>query len=254
LDPYMEFGEYLKTAGIVAIAYSGGFDSTFMLAAASEYIPRSHIAVFVDMPMLSERQRGSARRIAERLGSPLVIVGLDWDDMPGVKCNNPERCYFCKSSIYSNVRSVASEMGCDACICGDNYDDLRSVRPGRRAAEEMGISKPLEDLGITRADIVDKVLSMDLGCDIIKDTCLSTRIPFGIPIDEAKMRAIESYEQAVRRMCGVKQLRFRLSGDSANIQTAPSEIYKLRMSEEALRSYFLERGITIRIDPDGYGG
>lgn len=248
------FGDYLRSAGKVAIAYSGGFDSTFMLAAASEYIPGSHLAVFVDTPMISNRQRKNARTIAEKLSSPLIIVKLDWEDMPGVMNNDGKRCYYCKSAIYRVVRSVASDMDCDVCICGDNLDDLSSDRPGRRAMEEFGISKPLEDLGISRKEIIDKVNSMDLGCNIIKDTCLSTRIPFGTPIDEDSMRSIESYEQAVRDICEVQQVRFRYSNNHARIQTSPDEIWRLVENEIELIEYFQNKGIKVDIDPDGYKG
>jgi len=253
-EAYSLFGDYLRSAGKVAIAYSGGFDSAFMLAAASEFIPNDHIAVFVDTPMISDRQRKNARIIAERLSSPLIIVELEWEDIPGVMNNDGKRCYYCKSAIYGIVRSVASDMDCDVCICGDNLDDLSSDRPGRRAVEEFGISKPLEDLKISRKEIVDKVDSMDLGCKIIKDTCLSTRIPFGTPINEDSMRSIESYEQAVRDICEVQQVRFRYSNGHARIQTAPKEICRLIENEIELREYFQNLGIMIDIDPDGYKG
>ena len=253
-DPYAVFGKYLTTIGKVAIAYSGGFDSTFMLAAASEYIPNNHIAIFVDTPMISERQKRNAIHISERLNSVLVIVELDWKDMPGIQDNNMERCYFCKSAIYSNVKSVASDMGCDICICGDNFDDLKSDRPGRRATEELDIIRPLEDFMITRGDIVNKVRSMDLGCVIVKDTCLSTRIPSGIPIGEESMRLIEHYESVIRDMCGVEQLRFRYFGDHAKIQTSPPEICKLMAHEAELEKYFQSKKIIVDIDPNGYSG
>lgn len=253
-EAYSLFGNYLRSAGKVAIAYSGGFDSAFMLAAASEFIPGNYIAIFVDTPMTSDRQRKNARTIAEKLSSPLIIVELDWEDMPGVMNNDSKRCYYCKSAIYGVVRSVGSDMDCDVCICGDNLDDLSSDRPGRRAIEEFGISKPLEDLGISRKEIIDKVNSMDLGCKIIKDTCLSTRIPFGTPIDENSMRSIESYEQAIRDICGVQQVRFRYSDNHARIQTAPNEICRLIENEIELIEYFQNRGIRIYIDPYGYKG
>ncbi|UAL07278.1 MAG: ATP-dependent sacrificial sulfur transferase LarE [Candidatus Methanogranum gryphiswaldense] len=253
-DAYSLFGDYLKSAGKVAIAYSGGFDSAFMLAAASEFIPDDHIAIFVDTPMVSNRQRKNAKIIAETLNSPLIIVNLEWQDMPEVTKNNGQRCYFCKSAIYDNVRSIALDLGCDVSICGDNYDDLSADRPGRKAVDEYHISKPLEDLKISRKDIVEKVKSLDLGCTIIKDTCLSTRIPFGTPINENTMRSIESYEQAVRDLCGIEQVRFRYQEYHAKIQTSPPEIYRLKEKESELRNYFSKKGISIEIDPDGYKG
>jgi pyridinium-3,5-biscarboxylic acid mononucleotide sulfurtransferase len=254
LDSYSSFGRYLKSAGKVAIAYSGGFDSTFMLIAASEFIPSDYVAIFVDTPMISEHQKRNAITIAEKLKAPLIITKLDWTDMPNVMNNDVSRCYFCKLAIYGEVRSIASDMDCKICICGDNYDDLKSDRPGRKAVEELKICKPLEDLNIPRTEIVNKVRSIDLGCTILKDTCLSTRIPTGIPISEESIRDIESYEKAIRYMCGVQQVRFRFFNDHANIQTSPSEIDILIKNRSELEKYFLEREITIDIDPNGYNG
>ncbi len=251
-DADAELRGFLRSAGRTAIAFSGGLDSTYILATAMDVGRGEHVAVFVDLPMLSEIQRTAAAGIAEALDAPMVVVRLGWDDLPGILGNDERRCYICKHAVYAAVREVAADLGLDACVCGDNLDDLHEHRPGRAAAAELDILKPLETLGIGRADVVAGIRGR--GLDPVKDTCLLTRLPAGTPADLAAMRAVEEHEAAVRRICGIRRVRFRLDGDRALVQTSPAETPLLLGCSEPLRVRFSELGISLRIDTEGYRG
>lgn len=244
----------LRSAGRVAVAFSGGFDSVFLLSAAMEASAGDCVAVFVDLPMLSDLQRSDAVAAAEALGAPLIVAEVGWDRLPGILDNDGRRCYICKKAVYAAVREAASGPGCDLCVCGDNADDLRTHRPGRAAAEEMGIMRPLEELGIGRAEIVGKVRSLGLGCRIAKETCLLTRLPADRPVDAGVLKDIASYEEDVRRICGVDQVRFRFGDGRALVQTSSAEVPLLVGRLAELAEHFSDEGICIDIDREGYEG
>lgn len=254
MDPKASLNAYLSSKGKVAVAYSGGFDSTLLLSIAAEALPDGHLGVFVDSPLISQRQRDSAFRIADSLGLRIAVVRLEWEDMPGVEENGPERCYHCKRAIYRAVRKAASDNGIDVCIDGENADDLYADRPGRKAAKESGMISLLSDLGIGRVDVERMVRSMDIPETIVKDTCMATRIMVGIPLSEEGMRFVEDCESFVRNVTGVKQLRMRLSGKDATLLTSPEEIPLLVSKEAVLAEEFGKKGLNIVIDEIGYTG
>jgi pyridinium-3,5-biscarboxylic acid mononucleotide sulfurtransferase len=254
MDPYHETVARIAELGPSAVCFSGGFDSTFLLAAAREALGDRCTAVFADIPLISDRQRRAAVAAADSVGARMVIVKLGWDDMPGVESNGPDRCYLCKRAIYSTVSEVAKDMDFDNILCGDNADDAETDRPGRRARGEYGICAPLEDLGIRKPDIISAVSSMDLGTSMMKDTCMATRIPVGTGISEASMRLVENCEAIVREVSGIGQVRFRIRGDTATIQTSEEETATLKASLEELETIFGEMGMTVDADIESYKG
>lgn len=253
MDRFREVCDYLKKMDSAVLAFSGGFDSSYLADACVNSID-DVTAVFVDTPIVSRRQRFEAERIARSIGIPFKAIELGWDDLPEVDANRADRCYHCKRALYSAVRTAGVELGTGNCICGDNYDDLSQDRPGHRAAVELFIFRPLETLRIGRKDIVEHVLSKEWSYGLIKDTCLATRIPCGTVITEEKMRDVEEWEAFIRKVSGVKQVRFRHYGKSALVQTSPEEIGILRGTWTELEKKAEEKGISLRIDPEGYKG
>lgn len=243
--------EFLGTMDSAVLAFSGGFDSSYLAEACVRSIG-DVTAVFVDTPMVSRRQRTYAERIAGSIGIPFMVTELGWNDMPGVKANGADRCYRCKKAIYSAIRTVAVELGTGNCICGDNYDDLSQDRPGRRAAVELFIFRPLETLKVGRKEIVEHVLSKDWSAGLVKDTCLSTRISCGTVITDAALKEVEEWESFIRKTAGVEQVRFRYYGDSALVQTSPEELDLLRGAWDELKRRADLKEISLRIDPEGY--
>jgi len=239
----------------IAVSYSGGIDSTVVLAAAVKMLPKDHVAVFADVPMLSERQRRIALDAAGELGADIVIAKLCWDCMPGIGDNTEERCYLCKRAIYTAVRTVALDRGYIICADGENSSDKEDERPGRRAAAELGIISPLKELGFTK-DTVKKIFAgLRLNTEIQKETCIATRFPRGRPFSDADLRNAEECEEIIRNISGVRQIRMRLRDGHAELVTSSSEIDLLMRHERELSSALLEKGIPgIRISTKGYEG
>jgi len=253
MNRFEEVCEFLRKMDSAVLAFSGGFDSSYLAEACVRSI-EDVTAVFVDTPMVSRKQRVEAERIAGSIGIPFMVAELGWKDMPGVEANGADRCYRCKRAIYSTVRTLAVELGTGNCICGDNYDDLPQDRPGHKAAVELFFFRPLESLKVGRKEIVGHVTSKDWSKGLVKDTCLSTRIPCGTVITDAALREVEEWEALVRKTAGVEQVRFRYYGDSALVQTSPEELELLRRAWGRLKEMADEKGISLEFDLEGYKG
>jgi len=237
------------------VSFSGGIDSTVVLAAAVEVLPEDHIAVFADIPMLSTRQRIIAQNVAKKLGTEMITVKLKWEDMPGVRDNTSEKCYFCKKAIYSEVRRTASLNGYSVCLDGENISDRSEERPGRKAASEFGILSPLRSLEFERTVVRKMFDDLQLNIDVQKETCMATRIPEGVPFDDAAIRLIEECEEIIRNISLVGQIRMRLRDGCANLLTSPDTIDMLTAKKDELSSALFMKGIhEMRIDEKGYDG
>ena len=264
MDTLSELKEYIKGTEKIAVAYSGGFDSTLLLKLMTDILGENCIGVFVDSPLSSQRQRDAADRIASEIDAHVVQVrigdrrcgevGDDAEIMNNVFENGPERCYFCKTLIYGKVRETALSFGADVCLDGENSDDKEDERPGRRAAGEFRIRSPFRDLGIGKKDIVDAVRSLGLTETIVKDTCMATRIPSCTAFSEFDLRFVENCEELIRQISGVFQVRMRLSSEKATILTAPDEIQKLIGSRDRLFSELRKMDLDPVIDTKGYTG
>ena len=254
MDTESSVRTFLEDFDGAAVAYSGGVDSTVLLSIVAKIFPERHAGVFVDSPLISRRQRDTALRVASSIGANLIVVRLEWDDIPLVISNDGERCYHCKRAIYGMVREVADDLGLTVCLDGENADDDHGGRPGRRAAEEFSILSPFCDQMISRNEIVSYLDGLGLSDVIVKDTCLATRIQTGTSLSDGNLGCVEDLESLVRGTTGVRQLRIRLRGDSVTVLTSPAETRLLMDREDELRALFFDRGLGMEIDPDGYRG
>jgi len=239
--------------GRVAVSFSGGVDSTVVLAAAVNMLPNDHVAVFADVPMLSQRQRNVAMAVAEELKANLVTVKLGWKDLQGVQKNTDERCYFCKRSMYSHLRRVASADGYDSCLDGENASDSVSDRPGRKAAAEFRIISPLKDLGIERSTVKIMFDDLRLKTGVQKETCMATRLLPDVSFDDLDLLFVEECEEIIRSISGVRQIRMRVRDGTAHLLTCPEEIPLLAANEKELLLKLRRKGVcNINIDAEGY--
>jgi uncharacterized protein len=217
----------------VVVAYSGGVDSAFLALAATRVLGERALCVTADSPSYPERHRSMALDIARRFGLQHEIIHTDELRRPGYRANAPDRCYHCKDELYTQLTTLARERGIDAVADGNNADDRADYRPGRQAAREHGVISPLDEAGLTKADI--RQLSLEAGLptwDEPASACLSSRIPYFSEVTEAKLRTIEQAEDAMREL-GFRVVRVRHHDTIARLELGRDEMARALEPETA---------------------
>jgi pyridinium-3,5-biscarboxylic acid mononucleotide sulfurtransferase len=209
------------------VAYSGGVDSAYLAYAASRALGSRALCLTADSPSYPDRHRQLAIRIARQFGLHHEIIQTAELENPDYRANPANRCYFCKHELYTRLTAVARARGIAVIADGSNADDRGDYRPGRQAAREFGVCSPLDDAGLTKAEI--RELSRRAGLptwDEPASACLSSRIPYFSEVTDQKLRMIERAE-AVLRDLGFRILRVRHHGDEdplARIEIGPDEL------------------------------
>nr|PZN87658.1 MAG: ATP-dependent sacrificial sulfur transferase LarE [Acidobacteriota bacterium] len=209
------------------VAYSGGVDSAYLAWAASRVLGPRALAVTADSPSYPARHRAMALEVVSRFGLRHEFIRTAELDRPAYRANAPDRCYHCKQELYAQLARLAVDRGIAAVADGSNADDRGDYRPGRRAARELGVISPLDEAGLTKADI--RALSREAGLptwDEPASACLSSRIPYHSEVTAEKLRAIEQAEDAIRAL-GFRVVRVRHHGDVARIETSPDELARM---------------------------
>jgi uncharacterized protein len=217
--------------GAVAVAFSGGVDSSFLCHAALAALGKRAIAITVVSPMLPKSERDCAAQVARKVGIEHILIEEDEID-DEVAANPKERCYFCKKIEFGTILETAKKRGITTVLDGSNLDDMTDYRPGLAALAELEIWSPLRAAGMTKQDIRD--LSRHFGLptwDKPAFACLASRIPYGERIDREKLHRVEKAEERLRE-AGFRQFRVRSHGDIARIEVAPEE--RRRFFDEAL--------------------
>ncbi len=225
--------KYLKSLEKPAVAFSGGVDSSLLLAACRK-AGTDAVAITADIPQVPQFEKEDALRVAKETGTELVILKL-----PGIlenekfTENGPRRCYFCKKEILSAIKKKAEELGRDSLLDGTNLSDRADERPGMKAAAENGIISPLSLCGFTKRDV--RALALKYGLSVAQKpaySCLATRIAQGEKITAGKLLRVEKAEKALRKM-GFSGFRVRDSGDAARIEVRKKELdFALRLEKE----------------------
>jgi len=207
----------LKATGGVMVAFSGGADSAFLLAAAVEALGERAVAATGVSPSLPEHELADARAFAEEVGARHVVVATHELDRPGYAANGADRCYFCKSELFDLLVPLAQIEGL-ALAVGTNTDDLGDWRPGQRAAKEHGVLTPLVAAGFTKAEVREASRRGGLRTHAKPAAaCLASRVAYGIEVTPARLSRVERAE-AVLRSYGLAQLRVRDHGDLARVE------------------------------------
>lgn len=220
---FQKLKDSLKDLGSVAIAYSGGVDSTFLLKVAADVLGDSVIAITAKSSTYPEREFKEAVKYIEGIGAKHIVIISEELEIEGFAKNPVNRCYYCKKELFSKIRKVADDNNINAVLDGSNADDVSDFRPGMKAARELEVISPLKDAGFTKNDI--RVLSKKLGVPTWNKpafACLSSRFPYGNEITVEKLSMVERAEQFLMDL-GFRQIRVRHHEDIARVEVNAEE-------------------------------
>jgi uncharacterized protein len=254
-EKYESLKKYIKELGSVVVAFSGGVDSTFLTKVCYDVLKDKAMAVTATSSTYPEREFKEAIKLAEEIGVKHKIIRSEELEIEGFSKNPINRCYYCKSELFSKLKRVADEEGMKYVLDGTNADDQGDFRPGRRAAKELGVKSPLLECGFTKDDI--REMSLKLGLPTWNKpayACLSSRFPYGEEITSQKLSMVERAEDYLLKL-GFVGFRVRHHGDIARIELRKDQIN--RMLNEDIRkdvvSKLKEIGFKyVAIDIEGY--
>ena len=224
---YEALKELLSEYNGVAVSYSAGVDSTFLLATAFAVLGEKAVAMTAELLSVPKRDIEQSRAFCHQNGITQLMVPFSELAVPGFAGNPPNRCYLCKKALFNRLIVVAAQNGISDVIEGSNADDAKDYRPGAEALKELGIRSPLKECGFTKEEIRYLSREMDLPtADKPSAACLSSRIPYGEEITEEKLFMVDRAEQLLRDL-GLVTVRVRMHGTIARIETKPEEFEKL---------------------------
>jgi uncharacterized protein len=245
--------ERIRRVESCVIAFSGGVDSTFVLKVAYETLGAGVIAVTALSESLPAGELEEAQELAQRIGARHVVLRTFELQDENYLANGANRCYFCKTEMYSRIKDFARAEQLDAVLDGLNQDDLQDRRPGRAAAIEHGVISPLVDAGLTKSEV--RNLSREMGLptwDKPALACLSSRIPHGTPISLQALSQVDRAESYLRKL-GVGQVRVRHHGQVARIEVEPDDFGLIRLRQTEIDAHLKSLGFAeVVLDPAGY--
>jgi pyridinium-3,5-biscarboxylic acid mononucleotide sulfurtransferase len=214
--------------GRCAVAFSGGVDSAVVAKAARLALGDAAVAVTGTSAALAEGELAAARELAQLISVRHVVISTEEFADPGYVANNPDRCYHCKSELYTQLGNLRERLDVDVVVNGANADDLGDYRPGMRAANEHAVRSPLAECGITKQDVRELAAAWELPvADKPATPCLSSRVAYGLEVTPERLARIDRAEQFLRSL-GFRELRVRLhEGDMARIEVPVGEIAEL---------------------------
>jgi uncharacterized protein len=216
--------DLLASFDSLIVAFSGGVDSAYLAWAATQVLGPAARCVTADSPSYPDRHRQLALRLAREFGLHHEIIHTAEMERPEYRANPTNRCYYCKQELYGTLSAVARDRGFAAIADGSNADDRGDYRPGRQAAREFGVRSPLDEAGLTKADI--RELSRRAGLptwDEPASACLSSRIPYQSEVTGEKLRMIEQAENALRDL-GFRVCRVRHHDTLARVEVGRDEL------------------------------
>lgn len=234
----------LRGFGRVAVAYSGGVDSTLLLKVAHDELGDNAVGLTAVSASMPHYEQGAADQVAREIGARVLWIQTHEDEDNRYLENSPNRCYFCKTNVYDELIEVAAREGFAVLADGTNADDADDWRPGRQAAREHSVRSPLQECGFTKADI--RAAARNLGLsnwDLPSAPCLSSRVPYGTRISPDMLDQIGKGEWALRER-GFREVRVRHHGDVARIEVPVAELGRVLSMREEIVAELKAAGYT----------
>ena len=232
-DKYNLLQQILKKLHKVVVAYSGGVDSTFLLKAAVDTLgPENVLACIGISSSLGKSQYNRAIECAEIIGARVEEVDVQEVFDTKYSANNPDRCFHCKSHLYTVLQNLAGEKDFDNVVCGCNFDDMDDFRPGNKAAKIYGVQSPLMEAQMTKDDIRNMSRKLNLPtADIPASPCLASRVMYGLEVTEQRLKQVEEAEDFLRKL-GFVEFRVRHHDTIARIELQPEDMEKVATEPE----------------------
>lgn len=254
-DKWIRLQTYLQSLGCVAVAFSSGVDSTFLLQAARNVLGDHVIAVTANPYSFPGRELEEAKAFCRERGIRHLICEFNELEIDGFCENPPDRCYLCKRGLFQEMQKMAQQQGITHVAEGSNMDDRRDYRPGLLAVSELGIKSPLREAGLYKEEI--RLLSKEMGLPTWEKpsfACLATRFAYGERITREKLAMVERAEQLLFDQ-GFRQARVRIHGGMARIEVLPEELQKLiepEIREEIVSKLKSDGFAYVSVDLEGY--
>ena len=237
----------------VIVAFSGGVDSCLVAFLSRKFLGKENaLAVIADSPSLKRKDLEIAKSFCQEFDIDLEIIHTKELENPDYASNPIDRCYFCKFTLYDELKVIADKYPNTDILNGQNFDDIGDYRPGAKAAVEYKVLKPLADCRFTKSDIRDMALNFNLPTwDKPASPCLSSRIPYGQEVTIEKLRQIEEAEEMLNSL-GFEEVRVRHFGDRAKVEVPSHELERLKKHEKSIRKNIMNIGFDeCEIDEEG---